>query len=423
MSLGRCPLCQEGRALQNRMIKLLHIITGLNTGGAEMMLYKLLTTLDRGRFGSAVVSLSDYGSVGQRISELGIPVSALGLSPSVPHPKPTLSLLNHIRVEKPGIVQTWMYHSDLLGGVAAKICGAIPVVWNLQNSTLDPLRSRTSTRWVVRACARFSNSIPDRIVCCSDAVREIHAGLGYARKPMTVIPNGVDPTVFSPDRAARISVRQELGLTTEAVLIGMVARFDPQKDHGTFLKAAAVIAARHPEVQFLLCGSGVDRTNDRLIGWAQNFGIEHRCHLLGLRHDLPRLTAALDIAVLSSSYGEGLANVILEAMSCAVPSVVTSVGGNPDLVADTGRTVPRENPDALASALRELIESGAEARARLGFAARERIQCRFSLSAIVKDYERLYEQLVFKGSAQEPGVEKGLPANAPQRVRRKVWDL
>lgn len=373
-----------------------HVITGLNPGGAEMMLYKLLGEMDRSRFDPLVVSLLDKGTIGPRIGALGVPVRALGMRRGVPNPLAILKLARWLQQAKPDVIQTWMYHADLIGGLAARLAGDIPVAWGIRHSNLDPQGSKRSTIWTAKTCARLSHWLPIHIVCCSEASRRVHAALGYATHKMTVIPNGFDLNTFKPDYAAQISVRQDLDIPESVVLIGLVGRFDPQKDHRNFIEAAALLYTRTPDVHFVLCGDGVTWENRELLRRIEMAGIRKHCHLLGRRGDIPRLMAALDIASSSSSYGEGFSNVVGEAMACGVPCVVTDVGDSAYIVGDTGKVLPPKDPDALAKAWQSLIDIGAAGRAELGRAARARIIQHFSLPTVVRQYEALYSALLDK---------------------------
>lgn len=375
------------------MIKLMHLITDLDTGGAEMMLYKLLFRMDRTAFEAEVISLTDTGPISEKIEALGVSVRALGMRRGMPNPVSVLRLALWLWRDRPLIIQTWMYHANLIGGLAAKLSGGIPVIWGIHNSTLDAKRSKWRTIWIARVCARFSRWLPARIVSCAEVSRQIHIALGYAPERMVVIPNGFDLATFRPDPAARLAVRQELGIATDASLIGLVGRFDPIKDHHNFVHAAGWLHARRPEVHFLLCGDAVTWENQQLVEWIKMAGIRDRCHLLGRQEDIPRLTAALDLAS-SSSYGESFPLVIGEAMACGVPCVVTDVGDSAQIVGDTGRVVPPKNPQALAEAWCELIEMEPTVRAQLGLAARHRVEEHFSLPAIVARYEKLYDELL-----------------------------
>lgn len=292
------------------------------------------------------------------------------------------------------MMQTWMYHADLVGGLAARLVGGIPVAWGIRNSNLSPVTSSRLTHLTVKTCAILSRWLPDRIVCCSEAVREIHAATGYVAKKMMVIPNGYELDTFRPDSEARASVRKRLGVSDDTAVVGMIARFDPQKDHQTFIRAAQLLHHNRPDVHFLLCGKGVTWENQELVRWIDEAGIRTRCHLLGLRDtEIPHLTAALDVASLSSAYGEGFPNVVSEAMSCGVPCVVTNIGDAALIVGRTGIVVPPRQHEALAMAWRTMLEMGHMERKQMGVAARQRIKEHFDIKQIVARYEQLFEEV------------------------------
>lgn len=280
--------------------------------------------------------------------------------------------------------------------MAARWAGDIPVVWGIHHSNLDPKGNKRTTIWTAGICARLSHRVPAKIVCCADVSRAVHAELGYASKKMLVIPNGFDLNVFRPDPTARKSVRWELGIPQDALLIGMIGRFDPQKDHRNFVAAAARLVIDFPDVNFLLCGDGVTWDNAELVSWIEAAGVRQRFHLLGRREDVPRLMAVLDIAS-SSSNSEAFPLVIGEAMACGVPCVVTNVGDSALIVGDTGRVVLPRNPEALSAAWRELLEMGPQGREHLGQAARWRVEMNFSLPIVASRYESLYKEILRNG--------------------------
>jgi glycosyltransferase involved in cell wall biosynthesis len=369
--------------------RIVHVITGLPVGGSQMMLSKLLSAMDRQSWEPEVISLRDVGEMGERIRSMGIVVRALEMRESLGDAAALPKLIGWLRDRPPHLVQTWLYHADLIGGLAAWWT-RVPVIWGIRQSDLAPRDTKRSTLWIARTCARLSHRIPRRIVCCSEAARRFHTAMGYASEKMVVIPNGFDLRSFHPDPEARESVRRELGLPATAPLIGLVARFDTEKDHRTFVQAAARLHALKPEVHFLLCGQDVDSSNPQLGAWLASDEIRSRCHLLGPRDDIPRLTAALDIAT-SSSYGEGFPNVVGEAMACGVPCVVTDVGESAAIVGDTGLVVPPKDPAALADGWRALLEAPAT-RERLGSAARWRVANEFDITRIANRYSTVYDE-------------------------------
>lgn len=370
------------------------IITGLSTGGAETMLLKLLERLDRTRFSPHVISLTTLGEIGPHIAALGIPVEAMGMQPGLPSPIAFLRLVRQIRRMKPDVVHTWLYHADLLGGLAARLAGVSVIGWCIRNSNLDKDKTRFSTRAVVGLCARLSTWVPSKILSCSEEARQVHVALGYAAEKMQVVPNGFDLARFKPDGDARSAVRAELGLAASTTLVGLIARFDPQKNHAGFFEAASMLHQQMPHVHFVLAGHGIERNNAVLMQAINKAGMLTNTHLLGLRNDMPRLMAALDVLVSSSSYGEAFPNVLGEAMACGVPCAVTDVGDSADIVGDTGRVVASGDMINLAAALAELLALPPPQKTALGERARARVADHFEIGKVVSQYESFYEQLL-----------------------------
>jgi glycosyltransferase involved in cell wall biosynthesis len=372
--------------------KITHIITDLAPGGAELLLYRVLGAMDSSRFENEVISLTDRGGLGPKLQAMGIPVRALEMRRSVPNPLNLVRLCRWLRQSNPGVVHTWMYHANLIGGLAARLAGEIPVAWSIHQADLDREWNKRLTLWTATCCARLSRWLPKRVVFVSNASLHVHARYGYTASSMEVIPNGFDLCQFRPDPTAAFALRQELAIPADALVIGMASRFHPQKDHHNFIQAAAHLRAATPHVHFVLCGRGVTHDQPQLSEWISRAGIEAHCRLLGERNDLPRLFAAMDIAT-SSSASEAFPLAVGEAMACGTPCVVTDVGDSALIVGDTGRVVAPRNPLALAGAWRELIAAGGEGRRVLGTAARRRIQQHFDLSAIVERYQAMYLQL------------------------------
>lgn len=369
------------------------IITHLSTGGAETMLLKLLQKMDRGRFTSTVISLVGLGEIGPRIQALGIQVHALGMTPGIPDPLKLLRLVRLLKQLQPDVVHTWMYHADLLGGLAARLAGVRAIAWSIRHSNLAPEHNKRSTLLVVKACARLSRWVPHRILTCSERARSVHVAAGYRADKMVLIANGFDLTRFVPDAAARVSVRAELGLTPDTPLVGVVARDDPQKNLLGFVQAAAAVHSALPNCHFVLAGQGIDTTHAALGQAIAQAGLQHHVHLLGRRDDVPRLMAALDVLA-SPSHGEAFPNVLGEAMACGVPCVVTDVGDSADIVGDTGRVVMAADMADLARQLLAVLQMPAEPRQALGARARVRVQDCYELGEVTRRYEDFYSELL-----------------------------
>jgi glycosyltransferase involved in cell wall biosynthesis len=373
-------------------VRVAHVITGLGQGGAEMMLYKLLTRLPGLGVESRVLTLQPGGALVPAVRALGVEVTEGDLR----HDGPWRGIARARRwlaADRPDVVQTWMYHADLVGGVAARLDGLSSVAWNIQAGWLDPATTKWSTRAIIRLAALASRWVPTRVVCCGRRTLDLHREAGYAADILQLIPNAADLDAFRPDPAARASVLAELGLPSDAQLIGQFARFHPQKDHRTLVGAAGRVAAQNRRAHFLLCGTGVDASNAEIAGWVRATGYGDQIHLLGPRQDVPRLAAALDLACLSSSFGEGLPNVLVEAMACGVPCAATDVGDAAWVVGDTGRIVPPGQPEALATAIAALLDEPDAERAARRRAARARVERDFNLDRSAEAYASLYRQL------------------------------
>ena len=384
-------------------ISVVHLITGTSTGGAETMLHKLVSRIDRERFDVSVISLTTAGEIGRRMIDEGISFHSIEASRGGLDPAALVRLIRLLRRIRPGILQTWMYHADLAGGLAARLARSIPVAWNIRHSDLDPAHMKKRTIRVAKWCSRLSRSLPERIVCCSHASKETHKAIGYDGERMVVIPNGFDISRFVPDDDARRSVRKELGLESDTPLVGLVARYHPQKDHATFMRAAGILHAETPRVRFVLCGQGVTGDNGDLAGMIEKAGLGEAALLLGRRDDIPRVQASLDIASSSASSGEGFPNIIGEAMSCGVPCVVTAVGDSAEIVGECGIVVEPGDAEGLAAGWKKLLGMDDSERSDLSGRCRSRIMKNYEIGAVTARYEVMYIGMCGKRRARGEG--------------------
>jgi glycosyltransferase involved in cell wall biosynthesis len=387
-------------------IRVMHLITGLNFGGAEAMLEKLVAHMETDRFHTAVVSLIPLGPIGKRLLASGAAATSLDMDRGGVSPLALPRLLRLLREFQPHVLQTWLYHADLLGTVAAWLTSTPHLAWNIRCTELDFSRYRPLTKWTVRVLARLS-SRPKVIIANSEAGRLAHAKLGYRPARWEVIPNGFDLAPrFRPDGEARAWLRAALAIPSDSYLVGLPARVDPMKDHGTFLAAARKLLNEGNAVRFVLIGPGAEMNNPVIRNLISHYDLDQLVCTIGERSDMERVLAALDLVVLSSAFGEGFPNVLGEAMACAVPCVATAVGDAGEIVGDTGLIVPPRDPDALAAAISQMMMLSGAQRAALGRNARERIKSNFSIARVVRRYEAIYETL-----AQRPSQASTIDAS------------
>lgn len=362
----------------------------MNTGGAETALCRLLESLRPPQFEHVVVALGPEGALSARVSKAAA-LHHLGMRTGRLQPGDLFRLRSILRRVQPDVIQGWMYHANLMATLAG-IGLRVPVIWGIRQTLYSLEHEKTSSRWVIRACARLSRR-PARIVYNSQLSRTQHVKLGFHDSRALVIPNGFDTCAFMRDSDARSRVRAELGITEEALAIGLVARMHPMKDHANFLRAAARFVTSHTSTEFVLVGEGVNEGNPKLLGLVNELQLQGKVHLCGRRMDIAAINNALDIASLSSAWGEGCPNAIGEAMACGTPCVATDIGDVRGIIGETGVVVRPRDPDALCEGWSKLVALGSEGRYILGERARQRIVDHYSLAANTAAYAELYRSL------------------------------
>ncbi|MEZ5653238.1 MAG: glycosyltransferase [Burkholderiaceae bacterium] len=381
---------QDGAAPQ--VLRVAFIINDLDLGGAERMLLKVSSRLSPA-IRPIVLSLARNGKLNEEFEAAGIPVTDLAISGIGSLPGGLWRGWKALRRFRPEVCNTWMYHADLIGGLLARAAGTKAVAWNIRNSNLDPSRSSLATRVLVRVNAMLSRRLPARIICCAQVAQRVHVEIGYDGSRFVHVPNGFDTDAFRPDAEARVAIRRELGIANDVPLIGLVARWHAQKDHRNFVRAATLLRHDFPQAHFMLVGQGCDSDNEILARWLSTDALTDHFHLLGPRTDIARLTAALDIATSSSASGEAFPNTLGEAMACGIPCVTTDVGDSGAVIGDTGYLVPAHDSHALANAWKAVLLLPTDERAKLGLAARERVEMHFDLNSIARTYESLFFEL------------------------------
>lgn len=372
---------------------ILHVITGLEVGGAEMALYRLILEFRGSQYTHTVIALTSEGGMYARFVESGINLIVLDVRHSPV--SQILRLYRLVRTLRPDIVQTWLYHADFLGGLAARIAGNRNVIWGLRTTDVDGGCAR-STSVVRKLCAALSSRVPHTIVCVAEAARRSHSLIGYDMARMVVVGNGFDLSVLTSSQFERKQLRAQCGFDADHIVLGTLGRFNLDKDHANFVQAAGQLARRHDRLRFLMVGKDLDSNNTDLMRWINDTGYADRFVLLGERKDVAACLAAMDIFCLSSRT-EAFPNAVGEAMAMGLPCVATDVGDVGVLMADAGVLVPKANPDALAQGVAKLLALGPEYRKQLGERARERIRATYTMACVRQQFERIYENVMTRG--------------------------
>lgn len=374
-----------------RRITITHVIVGLDVGGAERFLYRLIEAhKDSVEFEHRVISLTTKGVLGPKLEKMGIHVSALNMRSLFDAPRMYFRLVSALRRNKPDVLQCWMYYADLLGGLAGRRLGIRNILWGIRNSHFESGGTRLK-RFIRKVCAWSSHAVPTRIVCVAESALAVHAAAGYDSSRMQVIHNGYDPANFRYSEPQRRALRSKLGIAEGAIVIGSVGRYSAAKDHASFIRAAGAVGREHAGAHFLMVGRDLTNQNETLRQLTEATGFPERFTLLGERSDVAACMSAMDIFCLHSRT-EGFPNVLGEAMCIGLPCVSTDVGDASVLVGESGLVVPKDSVVELAAGLTHMLRSTTAQRTELGVCARRRIEENFTLQHAVGKFEMLYRQ-------------------------------
>ncbi|MGB8274591.1 MAG: glycosyltransferase [Alphaproteobacteria bacterium] len=377
----------------------MHVITGLYTGGAERMLSQLALYEQRRGLSPVVVTLLGGGALADHLAHNGVEVFSLGMTRGQPDPVAAWRLARFIRRRRPDVIQSWMYHADFMATIALLVSGrrrATRFYWGIRCSNMDLRDYGAGLRIVVDACSWMA-AIPDAVIANSFQGREFHRRLGYRPRRFLVIDNGVDTTLYRPDDEAREKIRRGLGIPNDVFVVASVARVDPMKGHTVLLDALG----RLPGVAVLAIGDKTEELPER-----------PGLYRLGERRDVPELLAASDAFVSSSLYGEGFSNAVVEAMAAGLPAVVTDVGDSRRIVGDTGIVVPPGDPESLARAMKVLANEEPEVRTERRRRARQRVEAHFSLAHSMEAFDALYRGTLLPAGTGEGEDAVAFPSGA-----------
>lgn len=367
-------------------MKVLHVITGLGSGGAERMLTRIGGTRLPG-VEQLVVSLMDDGFFGEQLRASGLEVICLRLERGRVDPLAVVRLAGVLRRERPDVVMTWLYHADLLTTLAA-IASGFPtarIVWNIRCSEMELKHYSAKTRLVLGILKRLS-TLPGAIVSNSKSGLNDHIRIGYRPRRTAILPNGFDMDLWRPDASDRQYMRASLGLRSSDLVVGHIARVDAMKGHPVLLRAAQDLARIEPRLKIVLVGNGTKELQIPL-------NLREHFIVLGERLDVPRLMRTFDLLCMSSLFGEGFPNVLGEAMATGVPCVATDVGDSQEIVRDAGRIVTAGDPVALTGAIRDFFTLSVDEREVLQHRAREIVATHYSLEAVSLAYFELWRSM------------------------------
>ena len=332
-------------------MRILHIITGLKDGGAENVLYKICKYDSKNKhIVISIISLKNSKKIYSLINQLGVKIYSFYLKfYSI---FKFFSLVYLIRSLKPDVVQTWLAHSDFIGGIASRFAGINRVVWNVRYSKLERGVVSSRTLFLIKILTVLSYSIPKIIIVVSKSTFKNCKRLGYCSHKLRLIHNGYEIFKYNSDKH-RNYYRKKFKIKKRIPIVGSVARYDPTKDHKNLLTALSILKKKNIDFICILIGSNINKKNTKLLSLIKKLNLIKEVKLLGTSRNILQSMKGLDIHILSS-VTEGFPNVVAEAMLSGTPCVVTDVGDSALIVGNTGWKVEPGNSIKLA----KVIEKG-----------------------------------------------------------------
>jgi glycosyltransferase involved in cell wall biosynthesis len=371
-------------------MKILHVITDLDNGGAESILYRLIKQTPE--FEHEVISLMDQGIYGELINQLGVNVKTINLKKNIFDLFKLFNLFFIIAKSNCNCVQTWMYHSDLFAGIFSKLAFKKNIFWGI-HASYNKSNTKFTTKLIIYVNSILSFFIPKKIVNVSTYSIDIHKKLGFCISKFILINNGYSNNDFKYNSLAKKNVLTEFNIQEDQIIFGMVARYDPFKDHLNLLKALSLLKNKYDKFICLLIGPNMDSNNDIICSIINDFNLSKNIILVGPKNNISDYLSALDFHVLSS-IDESFPNVISESMLCSTPCISTDVGDASFIIDRYGWIVPKSDSLALSSCLIEVINfyiNRPEEWIELKKRCRMRIEQNFSIEKMAINYSLLWK--------------------------------
>lgn len=377
--------------------KVLHFIPSIAGGGAENFMRSLVRGMaQRGEWRSVIVTVKvgQHTAFAEELRALGVTLHDMD-SDALLKAGVWLKLRQLILEERPDVIQTWMHHADFMGGIAAASAGYTQLCWGVRATEVhrNPGDSALKTALFHHALGWAAKLLPRHILSNSESAVAVHERMGFPRRKMQVIPNGVDASRYQPSAELRTAVRAELQLPENAPVVGFVGRFHPVKDLPLFFRTAALVQQQLPELHLLLCGGTAAELPPEAHSLYQAMPQPGQVRFVPFGASTQRYYPAMDAFSLTSS-SEAFPNVVLEAMASGLPCATTAAGDCATMLAGLGHVVPTGDSTALAAAwLKHLLLPAAERQA-LGALGRARVLERYTPERAVDSFQQVYQSML-----------------------------
>ena len=368
-------------------LSVLHIITDLQSGGAENMLLSLVREQRKLGLKTEIVALKNGGEIQKKLENDGIRVIGLNIKGGIDllgAIKAVCDLRKIIKRDAPNVVQTWLYHADLIGGIVARLCGVKRIFWGIHNTRLAWKGSNKVTFLLPYLLAIFSWFVPTGIIACAESAKKYHVKIGYCRRKINVIENGIDCNYFSADARKRNEWRRTNNIPEDLLCLGVIARNDPIKGHQVLFRALKKMLRCYPHIQWrcFLVGKGVESFAEAL----KENELKDNVVLYGESNEIDKVLNGIDITVLPS-LSEALPNVLVESISTGTICVATDVGDVRNILDKYGILIPTNDPESLIQGIltaKQIIEKSSFTNYKNQMM--ESARARFDISVVARKY-------------------------------------
>jgi glycosyltransferase involved in cell wall biosynthesis len=375
-----------------RKKKLCFIINRPVIGGAEGSLLRILEKINH-NFECHLIFLNGDGPLFHKFEEHCFKVYSLDLKKNLFSPLfQLIRLVKLINQISPNVLHSWLYISDLFGGLAAILSKSNPkVIWSIRHSNCSFSQNKFHTFILIRICGLLTHIIPDHIISCSYVAAINHTrDCFYKKSIITIIPNGYDTTNLVFCAKDRSKTRFKLNIPVNSCsLIGFIGRYDIQKGVDTFISICTKLKQKKEHILFVFVGPGCIYENIELRNMLVDADILSSSILLGPVTDIKSIYSALDLVVLPSR-GEAFPNVLAEVMSFGIPVVATNVGDIPFIVKDVAECFNVKDIDGMVKKSIELLELDQTQRDILSLILRHRITENYSIESVSSKFKNIY---------------------------------
>ena len=374
------------------MKKIAYLITGLNIGGAEKVLYGLVSGIDKDKYEVIVISLLNTGSIGKEIEKLGIKVYGLGFKFPFHIIKSIPKLLKIVKCFRPHLIHAFMIHAAFLSCFLKTINFKTKIIWNIFSVDLSSKKNGLLTLILIKICSYLSKVIPTKMIFDSKSALNSHLKVGYDSSIMNVINNGIDTNIFKSDKDLKKKYKDKNNLKG-AKIVGLIGRFHPMKGHSIFFKSCKKVIDNKAKVKILINGPGINERNKELKSMIKEHGLKKHIHISDENLRITEILPVCDIIVLSS-ISESFPNILCEAMSSLIPCVSTDTGGCKEIISNAGIIVPNGDTVSLANGILKLLNMNVKDFNQLAEKARLRIKDNYTKEIMINSYMNVYKSII-----------------------------